>query len=33
MLATPIPNPVWEKRDGWAAGGETAQDRAANEHL
>lgn len=22
MLATPIPNPVWEKRDGWAAGGE-----------
>ncbi len=22
MLATPIPNPVWEKRDGWAEGGE-----------
>jgi len=22
MLATPIPSPVWEKRDGWAAGGE-----------
>jgi cyclase len=22
MLATPIPSPVWEKRDGWAEGGE-----------
>jgi cyclase len=22
MLATPIPSPVWEKREGWAAGGE-----------
>jgi glyoxylase-like metal-dependent hydrolase (beta-lactamase superfamily II) len=22
MLATPIPSPIWEKRDGWAEGGE-----------
>jgi cyclase len=22
MLETPIPSPVWEKRDGWAEGGE-----------
>lgn len=22
MLSTPIPSPTWEKRDGWAAGGE-----------